>query len=86
MDRPSNKEILSPRFLASLYEPSQEPRHIFSGPFSTLALAFDHASGDEGCPRAGRFLEERPDMHFGLNGVLVHAQDVLHGAGFVDET
>ena len=69
----SKDSLLFPSFLASLYEPTQEPLHIFPGPLSTLALTFDHASGDKCGTRAGRMLEERPDMRFSLNGVLVHA-------------
>ena len=61
-----------PSFLTSLQETTQKPLHLFSGLLTTLALAFDHASGDKRGPRAGRVLEERPDMRFGLNRVLVH--------------
>jgi len=68
-----NDPLLFPSFLASLYEPTQEPRHLFPGFLPALALAFDHASCDKCGPRTGRFLEERPNMRFSLNGVLVHA-------------
>ena len=55
---------------------SRQRRHGFSRLLPPCALPFHHASGDKGRPHIARVFEKRSDMGFGLEGVLVHAEDI----------